>query len=326
MKMKAIALTGHEGFNSMRMIETDRPKPGPDEVLIQVKAAGINFAELELTKGRYHIPKELPFVMGFEAAGTVVEMGSEVRDFRIGDKVTSLVSSGGYAEYATAGARFAIPIPAGISFAEAVTIPVQGLSAYALMKFAARLQPAESLLIQAAAGGVGLYLLQLAKLMGAGNVIGLASSKQKLDLIAGLGADFAINYNDSDWTEQVKRATAGKGVDVALEAASGEVGEASFRLLAPFGRIVIFGARNIHDTLSPEKVRQLIYQNQSVVGFNFPSLRAEQIAECVPDLLRWIADGKLRLFANTAYPLAEVRTAFEALASRQTIGKVVLTP
>lgn len=324
--MKAIELSGFNGSNSLTLVEVERPKPNTNEVLIKVKAAGINFAELELANGRYQVSKTPPFIMGFEAAGVVVEVGAEVKNFEVGDHVTSLVSSGGYAEYATANANAAIPIPDGISFSEAATIPVQGLSAYTLLTFAAKPQAKESVLIQAAAGGVGLYLVQLAKLMGVENVIALASSNEKVSLITSLGADVAINYSYKNWPDQVREATGGKGVDVVLEAASGEVGEESFKLIAPFGRIVMFGARNIHDTLSPEGMQQLIYKNQSLIGFNFPSLPSEKIAECVPNLLSLISQRKVRLFANNSFPLAEVKTAFAALSGRGTTGKVVLTP
>jgi NADPH:quinone reductase len=324
--MKAIELSVFEGFDSMRLVEVEKPKPGVNQVLIQVKAAGINFAELELAKGGYKVPQKTPFIMGFDAAGVVVEVGAQVRNIKVGDNITSLVSSGGYAEYAIAEANVAIPIPRGITYAEATTIPVQGLSAYTLLKFAAKPQAKETVLVQAAAGGVGLYLVQLAKIMGVERVIALASLQEKINLITTLGADVAINYSNRSWPNQVREATRGKGIDVVLEAASGEVGEESFKLIAPFGRMVVFGARNIHDTLPPEKIQQLIYKNQSLIGFNFPSLRPEQIAECVPSLLSLISQRKVKLFANNSFPLAEVKAAFEAISSRGTTGKVVLTP
>jgi NADPH2:quinone reductase len=324
--MKAVELNGFEGLSSLRVIEVDKPKPGANEVLIEVKAAGLNFAEIEMTKGMYPAAKKLPFVMGFEAAGAVVEAGSQAKNIKVGDKVTTIVSSGGYAEYATADAGFAIPIPDGISFAEAATIPIHGISAYALLKFAAKPQPSESLLIQAAAGGVGIYLVQLAKIVGVKKVIALASSKEKTELVTSLGADVAINYSDETWTDQVTEATDGKGVDIVLEAASGKVGAQSFTLAAPFGRIVLFGAKNIHDAISSEQIRQLIYKHQSLIGFNVPTLRPEQIGECVPELLNLISQGKLKLFASKLFPLSQVKEAFEALASRHTIGKVVLVP
>jgi NADPH:quinone reductase len=324
--MKAIELSGYNGFESLRVIDARQPKPAVNEILIEVKAAGVNFAELELTKGRYKIPKSPPFVMGFEAAGVVVEVGSQVQHVRVGDRVTSIVSSGGYAEYATADASAVIPIPPGISFAEATTIPVQGVSAYCLLKYGANLKPTDSVLIQAAAGGVGLYLVQLAKIFGVGKVIALASSSEKLNLLRSLGVDMAIDYTEPSWPDKVSEATQGIGVDVVLEAASGGVGKESLKLAAPSGRIVMFGARNVHDTFSPEIIQQLIYKNQTLRGFNLPSVPRQQIAECIPHLLEFITHNKVRLFANTSYPLAEARAAFQALEGRSTIGKVVLIP
>ncbi len=182
------------------------------------------------------------------------------------------------------------------------------------------------MLIQAAAGGVGLYLVQLAKILGAGKVVALASSQQKLDLLAALGADAAINYSARDWADQVRAALGGDGADIVLEAASGEVGRESFNLIAPFGRMVVYGARNIHDTISSDQLRRLIAGNRSLIGFNIPTLRPAQVAGCVPALLDLINRGRVKLFAPPSFPLEEVAAAFDALSSRRTIGKVVLIP
>jgi NADPH2:quinone reductase len=324
--MRAVVLNGYEGAKSLRIVDVDKPQPAPSEILIQVKAAGINFAELELIEGRYQVPKEVPFIMGFEAAGIVIEAGHKVKTLKPGDRVTSIVSSGGYAEYTIADASAAIPIPDGLSFAEASTIPIQGLSAYALLKYAAKLQPGESILIQSAAGGVGLYLTQLAKLMGSPCVVGLGSTNEKEQLLKRLGADVAVNYSNEGWADQVREATGGKGIEVVLEQASGEVSDECFKLIAPFGRVVMFGAKNVHDTLPPEKVRQLIFQNQSITGFNFPSLQPSQIAGCVRPLLELIRSAQVKLFAQHSFALADVGKAYEAMSSRRTMGKIVLIP
>jgi len=324
--MRAVVLNGYEGAKSLRIVDVDKPQPAPSEILIQVKAAGINFAELELIEGRYQVPKEVPFIMGFEAAGIVIEAGHEVKSLKPGDRVTSIVSSGGYAEYTIADASAAIPIPDGLSFAEASTIPIQGLSAYALLKYAAKLQLGESILIQSAAGGVGLYLTQLAKLMGSPCVVGLGSTNEKVQLLKRLGADVAVNYSNEGWADQVREATGGKGIEVVLEQASGEVSDECFKLIAPFGRVVMFGAKNVHDTLPPEKVRQLIFKNQSITGFNFPSLQPSQIAGCVRPLLELIRSGQVKLFAQHSFALADVGKAYEAMSSRRTMGKIVLIP
>src|ERR1041385_4687702 len=154
--MKAIELTGLQGIESLRVVEIEPPMPAANEILIEVKAAGMNFAELELIQGRYPALKPLPLVIGFEAAGVVARIGAQVHGFKVGDRVTGIVSSGGYAEYATANAMAVHPIPEGISFSEASTIPIQGLSAYTLLKLAARPQEHETVMVQAAAGGMGL--------------------------------------------------------------------------------------------------------------------------------------------------------------------------
>jgi NADPH:quinone reductase len=264
--------------------------------------------------------------MGFEAAGVVVEVGSQVQHVQVGDRVTSIVTSGGYAEYAIAEANAAIPIPAGISFAQATTIPVQGVSAYCLLKYGASLKPTDSVLVQSTAGGVGLYLVQLAKTFGVAKVVALASSAEKLELLRKLGADVAVDYSDPKWPAKVMYATHGRGVDVVLEAASGTVGKESLKLAAPFGQIVMYGAKNVHDTLSHETIQQLIYKNQTLRGFNLPSLPLQQIADSIPHLLELIDQKKIQLFANTSFALSEARAAFRALEGRSTIGEVVLIP
>jgi NADPH:quinone reductase len=324
--MKAVQLAGLEGLGSLRLVELERPRPSPNEIVIEVKAAGINFAELEMTRGKYPPPRPLPAVLGFEAAGLVAELGSNVNKLHLGDRVVSLVSSGGYAEYATADASMVIPIPNGISFAEATAITIQGLSAFTLLQYAAKPQQGETVLVQSAAGGMGIFLVQLAKLFGVGKVIALASSEEKLAFARKLGADVAIDYGQADWAAQVRHATNGNGVDIVLESLSGEVGDESFKLLAPFGRVVMYGARNAHDSLPREKVAQLIHKNQSIVGFNFPSLSPEQIRSAVPKLLDLIVGGQLKLFAEHRFRLLDFRQALEALSDRRTMGKVVLVP
>jgi NADPH2:quinone reductase len=324
--MKALELNGFSGIESVALVDAEVPKPSPDEILIHIKSAGMNFAELELIRGKYPAAKPLPYVLGFEAAGIVVDMGSNVKNVRIGQRVAAVVSSGGYAEYAVANAAVAFPIPDGVSFAEATSISIQGLTAYLLLTLAARVQPHDSVLIQAAAGGVGTLLVQLAKVLGAKQVIGLVSSDERLELISQLGADLALNYSEAAWVDRVRTATGGNGVDVVLEHMSGLVGDECFRLLAPFGRLVLFGAKNIHDTFPPQKIEQLIRKNQTVTGFNLPSVRPEQISESLPPLLALITQHKLKLIARHSFALDDYREAFAALSNRHTVGKVVLVP
>jgi NADPH2:quinone reductase len=300
--MKAVELNGYDGLDSLRVVEMPTPKIAANECLIEVMATGINFAELELTRGRYQVGKEPPFIMGFEAAGVVREVGSSVRNVKVGDRVTAIASSGGYAQYATAVAQMAIPIPEGLTYAEATTIPIQGITAHLLLTQVAKLQPTESLLIQAAAGGVGTYLVQLAKIIGVHKVIALVGSREKMALVKALGADVVVDTSEADWPEKVRSTTDGVGVNVVLEAAGGELGKQSLGLLAPFGRMILFGARNVHDTFGPEQIQQLIYKNQTITAFNIPSYRPEAVAGSVGPLLELIAGGKLKLFVAGVSP------------------------
>lgn len=324
--MKAIELTGYEGIDSLRVVDVPIPEVGAPECLIEVKATGLNFAELELAYGRYKIPKEPPFIMGFEAAGIVREVGKDVKNVRVGDRVATIVSSGGFAEFATALAELVIPIPDDVSFADAVTIPIQGVTGYLLVKEVARVQPSESVLIQAAAGGVGSYLVQLAKLAGAQPVIALVGSEEKASFVEQLGADVVISSSSPGWADEVLVKTNGRGVDVVFESASGKLRNQSYGLLAPAGRVIIYGAKNVNDRLSAKQIQQLIYKNQTIIGFNIPSFDSKRIAAAVPQLMHLIRAGRLKLFALSRFPLHRVRDAFKALASRRTIGKIVLVP
>ncbi|MFB9843531.1 quinone oxidoreductase family protein [Mucilaginibacter ginsenosidivorans] len=321
--MKAVLLTGFEGTNSLQVADVPLPAFAADEVLIKVKAAGINYAEVEQIHGRYlTFGKELPFVMGFEVSGMVSDVGSDVKSVNIGDRVTTFALSGGFAEYATAKAHALIPIPGQLDYGEAITIPLQGMTAYTMLKYQVLPCKPGSILIQAAAGGVGIYLVQLAKAMGIKTVIALAGSDEKLQLATSLGADAAIDYTQPGWADKVKDATYDKGVDVVLQMLTGKVGEESFKLIAPGGRIVLFGAQNYHDTITTEQVRQLIWQNQTLAGFAFPALDPQKIQESIPELLELIAKTPLRLFAQHAYSLDQAAEAFELLQSRKTTGKV----
>jgi NADPH2:quinone reductase len=321
--MKAIQLTGFKGVDSLDLIELPIPKPEADEVLIKVKAAGINYAEVEQIQGKYlTFGKEIPFVMGFEVSGIVVELGKNVKHLSIGNEVTGFSVSGGFAEYSTAKAATLIPIPNSLNFGQATTIPIQGMTAYTIVKYLVAPSAPESILIQAAAGGVGLYLVQIAKHFGVKKVIALASSNEKLEIVKSLGADVVINYELPNWTEKVKEATEGKGADVVLQMLLGSIGEESFKLIAPNGKIILFGSKNYNDTITTEQVRQLIWQNQTLVGFAFPALPIEKIVESLPEFLELIDQDNLKIIANQSFKLSEAKEAFNTLASRNTIGKV----
>src|SRR5712692_3183225 len=321
--MKAIRINETGGPEVMHLEEIETPTPKEGEVLIKVAAAGINFADLAQRQGAYLTRTRTPMTMGFEFAGTVMALGPGVSTPAVGTRVVAF-GEGGYAEYAIAQAATTIPIPPNLDFAYAAAFPVQGITAYQLLRESARIQPGESVLVHAAAGGVGTLAVQLAKLMGAGTVVGTASNASKLGLVRRLGADAAINYTEANWVEQVKNATGGQGADIILEMVGGEVAERSLQCLAPFGRMVVFGAA------SGQVVQfsgiQLMYKNQAIIGYWLSSQlrRADRIAAAAMELMQFLASGKLEIIVGQTFPLAEAAEAHRAIAERKTVGKVVL--
>ncbi|GAC1394565.1 MAG: NADPH:quinone oxidoreductase family protein [Ktedonobacteraceae bacterium] len=321
--MKAIRINKTGGPEVMCLEEIEKPTPKAGEVLIKIAAAGINYADLSQRQGMYLTRTHTPMTMGFEVAGTIEALGSGVTSPKVGSRVIAL-TGGGYAEYTTAPANTIIPIPENLSFESAAAFPVQGITAYQLLRESTRLQAGESVLVHAAAGGVGTLAIQLAKLMGAKTIIGTASSDKKLELVRRLGADVAINYKEANWAEQVKEATHDKGPDIILEMVGGEIAEKSLQILAPFGRMVVYGAA------SGQMVQfsgiQLMYKNQSVVGYWLTAWmsRPDKTAEAAKDLMQYLASGKLHIIVGHTFPLKEAAEAHKAIAERKTTGKVVL--
>ena len=321
--MKAVRIHETGGPEVMHLEELETPMPKDGEILIKVAAAGINYADLAQRAGAYLTRTRTPMILGVEVAGTVAALGPGVNSPALGTRVVA-ACQGGYAEYAIAQANMVIPILPGIDFVHAAALPVQGITAYQLLRESARLQPGESVLVHAAAGGVGTLAVQLAKLMGAGTVIGTASNADKLDLIRRLGADAAINYTEQNWVEQVKNATGDKGVDIILEMVGGRIAEQNLQCLAPFGRMVVYGAAS--GQIAQFSGIQLMYKNQAIIGYWLASQlrRPERIAQAAMELMQYLANGKLEIVVGQTFPLAEAAEAHRAIAERKTKGKVVL--
>lgn len=321
--MKAIRIHETGGPEVMHLEDVEIPIPGQGEVLIKVAAAGVNYADLAQRRGAYLTRTHTPMTMGFEVAGTIEALGPDTSAPPVGIRVMAFVE-GGYADYAIAGASNIIPIPDNLDFTHAAAFAVQGLTAYQTLRESGRLQRGESVLVQAAAGGVGTLAVQLARLMGAGKVIGTASNEQKLDLVRRLGADAAINYTQDGWGEQVKKASGGRGVDVVLEVVGGDVAHQALQCLAPFGRLVVVGAA------SGERAQfsavQLMYKNLSVVGYWLTAWMShpDRIAAAAQELMQYLATGNLQIIVGQTFPLAEAAEAHRAIAQRRTTGKVVL--
>jgi NADPH:quinone reductase len=322
--MKAIRINEIGGPEVMQLEEVEIPTPQQGEVLIKVAAAGVTQVDLAQCQGTYLTRTHTPMTLGMEVAGTVKALGSGVSAPAEGTRVVSFVE-GGYAEYAIARATTVIPIPPNLDFVHAATFPVQGIMAYQLLRELARLQAGESVLVYAAAGGVGTLAIQLAKLMGAGTVISTAGTQNKLDLVHRLGADFAINHNEKNWIEQVKEATGGRGIDIILQMIGGKRAEQCLQCLAPFGRMVIYG--RVSGMNAQFSDVQLMHENQTIIGYWFSgwmSSRPDRTAVAARELMQHLATAQLEIIAEHTYPLAEAAEAHRAIAQRQTTGEVVL--
>jgi len=321
--MKAIRINETGGPEVMHLEEVETPTPKEGEVLIKVAAAGINYADLAQRQGAYLTRTHTPTTLGLEFAGSVAALGAGVSTPAKGTRVMAF-GEGGYAEYALAQAATTIPIPPNLDFAHAAAFPVQGITAYQLLREAARISPGESVLVHAASGGVGTLAVQLAKLMGAGAVIGTASNSDKLELARRLGADAAINYTQENWVEQVKNATSGQGADIILEMVGGQIAEQSLQCLAPYGRMVVYGAAS--GQIVQFSGIQLMYKNQAIIGYWLTSQmsRSDRIAMAAMELMQYLASGKLEIIVGQTFPLAEAAEAHKAIAERKTMGKTVL--
>ena len=325
-QMKAVVAEGPGEPEVLRYVDATRPAPRGWEVLIEVEAAGVNYADTMRRRDRYLTRQSFPFTPGSEVAGTVVEVGEDVENASEGDRVVTLLDSGGYADFAAVPAASLIPLPDGLGFDEAATIPLQGLTAYHTIKTSGALQEGEGVLVHAAAGGVGTLAVQMAKLLGAGRVIATAGSPEKLDLARSLGADVLIDYTEEDWPEKVLEVTEGEGADVILEMVGADFPEKNLRCLATFGRMVVFGAASgDRGHLVPGA---LMNGCQSVVGFWLVPIlsRPDLFVPSLEQTLGWVASGDLKLTIGARYPLERAAEAHADLEGRKTTGKLILKP
>jgi len=315
--MRAIQMTEFGGPDVLKLAELPTPQPGPEEVLIRVTRAGINFADTHTRTNSYVQSATLPLVPGGEVAGIREDSG---------ERVIALVGTGGYAEYATAPAALTFPIPDAIDDGTALAIIVQGLTAWHLYRTSGRVADGESVVVHAAAGGVGSLAVQLGRPLGAGRVIATASSEDKRRLTLELGADVAIDPAPDGLTERLIEANDGQEVDVVFEMAGGEVFDASYRALAPFGRVVAYGIASQR----PNEVStgSLLRHSRAVVGFYlFHCLRRPAMfTDALAELFARAQRGELRAIVGHTYPLEHAAQAHIDLRERRTTGKLLLDP
>ena len=315
--MRAIRIEEFGGPEVLQLAELPVPEAGEGQVLIRVGRAGMNYADTHQRENDYLAKYELPIVPGGEVAGVREDTG---------ERVVAMCGLGGYAEYAVAPETLTFPIPDGVDDETALALLVQGLTAWHLYRTCGRVAEGESVVVHAAAGGVGSLAVQLGKPMGAGRVIATASTEEKRELALELGADAAIDADPEGMKERLEEANGGAKVDVVFEMAGGEVFEQSLAALAPFGRLVTYGiaSRQANEVSTGSLMRR----SRAVVGFWLMHAvgRPDMIDDALADLFARVQREELRAVVSATYPLSDARQAQIDLAERRTTGKVLLDP
>lgn len=313
--MKAIQIEEFGGPEVLRHVEVDDPVAGEGEVLVEVARSGINFADTHATRNDYLAEQALPLTPGAEVSGRTPD----------GRRVAAILASGGYAEKVVVPESFLVPLPDEVDDDRAAALLLQGLTAMALVRRCARIEPGETLVVEAAAGGTGSLAVQLGKRAGA-RVIGLASSEEKRQLVERLGADATVDSRAGDLKEAILAANGGERVDAVLHMSGGDAFDAELSALAPLGRMVVFGIASREQR--EVSTAALLRGSKSVVGFWLVHLlmRREIVAPMIGELLGAVAGGELEVGVGEVYPMSEAARAHEDLIARRTTGKLLLDP
>jgi NADPH2:quinone reductase len=322
--MKAIQVSQVGGPEVLKLVNLPTPDPKPNEALVQIKATGVNFIDVYFREGRY--PAPLPFINGQEAAGVVVAVGSDVRTLRLGDRVAYTNVLGSYAEYAAVPADRLVKIPGELDFNQAAAAMLQGMTAHYLSHSTYPIKSGNTVLIHAAAGGVGLLLVQMAKNLGA-RVIGTAGSEEKAQRARDAGADEVIVYTKQDFEPETRRLTEGQGVHVVYDGVGKDTFEKDLTVLRPRGYLVLFGGAS--GPVPPFDLMQLTKHGSLFV--TRPSLQhyvatREELEQRSHDVLQMIVRGDLKLRIHKTYPLEQAQQAHRDLEGRKTTGKLLLIP
>lgn len=323
--MKAIVVTSFGGPEVMKYTDVDMPAISEDQVLIRVVATSINFADIKSRYGKKG-NTALPFIPGIDAAGIVERVGSQVKNIYPGQRVIAFPQNGSYAEYVVANENLTFVLPDNVDFQTAAACPIVSFTSYNLLANVAKLQQGESVLIHAAAGGIGTTAIQLAKLLGAGTIIGTVGNEAKGKIALDAGADYVICHQDEGFVEKINALTNGEGVDVILDSISGTVSERSLKCLAYYGRLVHFG--NASGEIGNFQTKDLHASCRSILGFSFGTTRKkrpELLQETANEVFRYLRDGSLQIKATKSFPLQDAGKAHEWVESRKSTGKVILT-
>ncbi|NVI90574.1 quinone oxidoreductase [Actinomadura sp. BRA 177] len=320
--MRAIVITRTGGPEVMEPAERPVPEPGPGEVLIDVAAAGVNFIDVYYRTGAY--PQELPYTPGVEAAGTVAAVGDGVREFSAGDRVAWANVQGAYAEKAVVAADQVVPVPDGVELADAAASLLQGMTAHYLTRSTYPIQAGDTVLVHAAAGGMGLLLTQVAKALGA-RVIGTASTPEKEKLAKDAGADVTMNYDG--FADRVRELTDGEGVAAVYDGVGAPTFDGSLASLRPRGTLALFGAAGgAVPPFDPQRLNKAgsVYLTRPSLG-HFVAKR-EELLERAADVYGWVASGDVKVHVGHRYDLAEAGAAHADLEARRSTGKLLLIP
>ncbi len=311
---------------ALRVRELPDPEPGRGEIRVAVRAAGVNFADSLIIEGRYQVRAEPPFVPGAELAGVVDAIGPGVRQPAVGDRVLATVPHGAFAEKAVVPAEAAVPIPDGIDDETAAVLPIVYPTSYAALALRAGLRRGETLLVHAAAGGVGLAAVQIGKALGA-RVFGTAGGPEKCEVVRSAGAELAIDYRAEDFRAAVMEATRGRGVDVVYDPVGGDTTDESIRCLAWNGRLLVVGFAS--GTIPAIRANRILLRNIGVLGLHWPAWRdhdPEGVRTTFDAIFRMVQDGSLAPRIADRVPLERAPDAIRAVASRATTGKIVVLP
>lgn len=323
--MKAMMVTQFGGPEVLEARTLEVPKPNSKQVLIRVEATSVNFADIKARYGKYHGASQPPFIPGLDAAGVIEAVGEEVKELEVGQRVIAFPKSGSYAEYIVADEALTFVLPESIDFDIAAACPIVSFTSYRLLDNVAKLEPEETVLIHAAAGGIGTTAIQLAKLLGAGLVIGTVGSENKVQTALETGADHVIHYGKEGFAVQVKELTNGEGAHVILDSIAGWVTEESLRCLAHYGRLVNFGIAS--GEAGQVKTTDLHSSCRSLLGFSLGTTRNKRphlLRETADRVLPYLANGQLQIKIGQVFSLEEASAAHDWVESRKSIGKVVL--
>jgi NADPH:quinone reductase len=327
-KFKQVLISEYGAPEVLTVVEADVPRPKPGEVILQTEAIGVNYSDTLRRRNQYFMPTPLPYVLGSEAVGEIIAVGEGVAaPYTVGTRVLAILpSGGGYAECVTAQAQYCVPIPPHLDAKAATAIFVQGSTAQLMMTQVAKDVKGKSVLINAAAGGVGSLLVQLAK-MGGATVFAASSSDQKLEVAKANGADVLINYSKPNWGVELKNQNGGKGVDLAFEMVGGDVYDETVKSLAPGGQLIIYGcASRIQGTVHPE---YFVDENLSQIGFNLAHFITHKTAvwqEALGAVIGMVVQGQLTISTPHTFLLQDAVEAHRQIELRKTTGKVVLVP